>query len=98
MDKRQLIDNRNPRPLKVYKTYQQQIDLLCERELIINDPEFAVKWLQEVGYYRLGLYTHHFWTFDGDGQKLNRFQEGTSFEEIVSLYIFDRGLSLDTPM
>lgn len=80
------------RPLKVYKTYAQQIDLLCERGLIINDPGFATKWLQEAGYYRLSLYMFHFRVTDEDGNKLNKFQDNTTFDEIVSLYVFDRGL------
>lgn len=81
-----------PRPLKDYKTHDEQIDLLRQRGMIIEDPDVATKWLQEVGYYRLSLYTHHFRTANGRGEKQSRFHDGTTFEEIVSLYIFDREL------
>lgn len=80
------------RPLKPYKTYEEQIELLRQRGLIINDSDFAAKWLQEVGYYRLSLYTHHFRITDSNGNRKNRFHANISFEEIVSLYVFDRGL------
>lgn len=60
--------------------------------MVIQDPAFATKWLQEVGYYWLSLYTHHFRTTDKDGEKQSRFHDGTTFEEIVPLYIFDREL------
>ena len=81
-----------PRPLKEYKTYDEQIGILRTRGMIIDDQGFATKWLQEVGYYRLSLYTHHFRNTNGDGGKDNRFPDGATFEEVVSLYVFDREL------
>ncbi|AKK07524.1 abortive infection bacteriophage resistance protein [Corynebacterium testudinoris] len=81
-----------PRPLKSYKTYDQQIALLSSRGMIIGDHQFATKWLQEAGYYRLSLYTHHFRETNSRGKKVNRFRNGTTFEDVVSLYIFDREL------
>lgn len=81
-----------PRPLKDYKTHDEQIALLRHRGMTIGDPAFATTWLQEVGYYRLSLYTHHFRTTDKNGKTQSRFHHGTTFEEVVSLYIFDREL------
>lgn len=82
----------SPRPLKDYKTHAEQIALLRTRGMVIDDPAYATKWLHEVGYYRLSLYTHHFRTANERGEKHGRFHEGTRFDEAVSLYIFDREL------
>lgn len=81
-----------PRPLKDYKTYKEQIDLLRERGMTVEDTVLAAKWLQEVGYYRLSLYAHHFRNADDRGRKQSHFRDGTTFEELVSLYVFDREL------
>lgn len=58
----------------------------------VENTDLAVKWLQVVGYYRFSLYSHHFRTSDGCGIKQNRFSEGTTFEEVLSLCVFDREL------
>lgn len=80
------------RQLKDYKTLQEQIELLTNRGMIINDEELAAKWLREIGYYRLSLYTYHFRKSRNDRNAPHTFRDGSTFENIVALYIFDREL------
>jgi len=41
---------------KPHLTYQQQIDLLKNRRLIVKDEQFAIIKLQHISYYRLSAY------------------------------------------
>jgi abortive infection bacteriophage resistance protein len=65
-----------------------QLELLRDRGLSITNPEFAIKCLQNVSYYRLSVY------FKPYQDQTNRFLPGTSFEVIWNLYSFDRELRL----
>ncbi len=75
--------------MKEFKTYQEQIDLLKTRGLIINDELFVLEKLKEDNYYNIiNGYKDLFIT---PGTKDN-FIIGTTFEEIYYLYDFDRQL------
>jgi abortive infection bacteriophage resistance protein len=65
-------------------TFQEQVDLLKTRGLIINDPEKALQNISRINYYRLSSYYVPF--------QINRnlFKPGTSIEKIFSLYGFDK--------
>lgn len=74
-----------------YKTFDQQIDILKNRGLIINDTEYAKEILSIHNYYNvINGYKNLFCFIDDYGNE--KFITGTTFEEIYSLYEFDREL------
>jgi len=71
-------------------TIAQQIDQLRERGMAFNDTARAAHYLSQINYYRLIAY----WLpFESD-HTTHTFQQGTSFEQVLNLYIFDRELRL----
>jgi abortive infection bacteriophage resistance protein len=72
------------------KTYQEQLNLIKRRGLIIPYEEKALRYLSTISYYRLSAYMIPF-QFD---KEKHLFKEGTTFEEILRIYIFDRKLRL----
>lgn len=73
---------------KPFLTYEQQIDLLKGKHLIVADEEYAKKTLSQIGYFSLiGGYKHPFknWT-------TKMYRDGVTFDDIVSLYTFDESL------
>ncbi len=71
-------------------TFDQQIDRLIERGMEIQDRNRARHYLAHLNYYRLGAY----WLpFEAD-HATHRFRPGTRFDDVVSLYVFDRELRL----
>ena len=71
---------------KKFFTYNQQLDKLeNEKGLIITDRVYAEKMLKSISYYSLiGGYKHPFKHLPS-----GNYQRGVTFEEIVSLYVFD---------
>ena len=77
--------------MKEFKTYQEQIDLLKSRGLVISDENFAMEKLKEDNYYNIiNGYKELFIT---PGTKDN-FINDVTFEEIYALYDFDRVLKI----
>lgn len=75
--------------MKEFKNYNEQIELLKTRGLIIPDREYTLKKLQEENYYNIiNGYKDLFIT---PGTKDN-FINGVTFNEIYELYDFDRAL------
>ena len=74
---------------KPFLTYNEQIyKLKVEKELVINDEDYARSQLQKRGYFALiGGYKHIF--KDPVSQK---YKYGVTFEDIVILYDFDEAL------
>lgn len=70
------------------ETVEQCCFILKERGLIINDQERAIKYLKNVGYFRLTGYMFHLQSKDGK----HNFAAGTKFEDIIALYQFDKKL------
>jgi abortive infection bacteriophage resistance protein len=70
----------------------QQIALLKERGLCVPDEAVARHWLLHVNYYRLRAY----WLplEDAAAHPQHRFIAGTSFDQVVAAYEFDRELRL----
>lgn len=69
---------------KDWLSYEQQVDLLADRGMVIANTEDAAQFLSQVNYYRFSGYFRH-WQYDparGD----NRFFEGTTFEKIRGVY------------
>jgi abortive infection bacteriophage resistance protein len=76
-------------------TVDQQADLLVSRGLICDDLPRVKRYLARIGYYRLSAYWLPFEQPSSDPAKRNHnFHPGTRFDQILSLYIFDRKLRL----
>ncbi|MFD2719896.1 Abi family protein [Hymenobacter monticola] len=76
-----------------YYTKQPQtsaalIQLLLSRGLLIPDHARAIKYLESIGYYRLSGYMY---PLQVPG-KLHHFVAGISFDDVVSMYKFDKRL------
>jgi len=68
---------------------------LRQRGLQFTDEARVQHYLTHIGYYRLSAYWLPFEQAAADGQPRNhQFQPGTTFEQVLSLYIFDRQLRL----
>lgn len=70
------------------ETAEQHCAILSERGLVITDQERAIKYLKSVGYFRLTGYMFHLQSNDGK----HIFVEGTKFDDIITLYQFDKKL------
>lgn len=82
---------------KVWLSYDQQADLLMKERGLIADRENLIRHLREVGYYHLSGYWYIFKRCnspEATDPNDERFIDGTTFEEIWSLYTFDRQLRL----
>lgn len=74
----------NKKPL----TYKQQIDLWEKRGLNIPDHKRAEKYFSRISYYRLSAYALPF------QEVKDVFNDGTTFDNILNTYLFDRKLRL----
>lgn len=81
-------------PAKSWKSIDEQIKILHDRGIIIDDESRAALFLSRVGYYRLSGYWYPFRQFGSDRKRTDNFIDGTSFENVVGLYLFDRKLRL----
>ena len=83
------------KPLKIWKSYADQLSLLEQRGLYIGDRSKAIDYLDRIGYYRLSGYWYPFRQVESSTQKkLDQFIQDCSFEQAVKLYIFDKKLRL----
>lgn len=73
-------------------SFDQQIDLLLSRGMAIPDRSRALRYLTHINYYRLRAYWLPFEEPAGGGN--HQFRAGTQFEDVLSLYIFDRKFRL----
>ncbi len=72
----------------------EMIALFESRNLTVPDRGRARHYLTHINYYRLSGYGYLFEEDHTDGNRSHRFQDGASFEDILSLYVFDRHLRL----
>ncbi|MBR2343967.1 MAG: Abi family protein [Clostridia bacterium] len=73
--------------MKAFFTYEQQIEKLKSKGLIIKDEGAARSFLEREGYYNvINGYSPFFKSPSG------KFYNGTSFEDICNLYAFDKDL------
>ncbi|WP_461169606.1 Abi family protein [Arthrobacter sp. Z1-15] len=63
---------------------------LENRGLVVPDHDRAVRYLRHLGYFRLSPYTI---PFQSDRVQ-HLFREGTVFDDVLNLYVFDRALRL----
>ncbi len=71
---------------KIFKTIDQQIDILRSKGLIINNENQTREILFRENYFFISGYRHMF-TQPGNRDK---FMPGTSFEELYAVFVFDR--------
>lgn len=71
-------------------TIAQQIAQLRARGMVISDTPLAEHYLSQINYYRLTAY----WLPFESNHTTHAFRQGTSFEQVLDLYIFDRELRL----
>jgi abortive infection bacteriophage resistance protein len=84
---------------KPHLTYEKQVDKLIERGLEVPDREAAESILKSIGYYRLSGYLHTLRPIDPRGEaehdvRLDRYVAGSTFQQAVDLWSFDRSLRL----
>ncbi len=73
--------------MKAFSTYEEQIKILKERDLIFNDEPLFIEMLKKTGYYNLiNGYSFIFKNQD------NKFLNSASDYDIVALYKFDKNL------
>ena len=76
-------------------TIDEQVRLLRERGLVFGSEDLARRWLLTVGYYRLSAYWLPYEEPPEPGRtRSKRFRAGTSLEDVIDVYIFDRKLRL----
>src|SRR5699024_3783427 len=81
------------RAAKVYRSYDEQVEILAERAMRIHDRHWAVTRLREVSYYRLSGYWYPFRMMRADGNgRADRFFPGSDLHDVVALYDFDARL------
>ncbi|HAR1441592.1 TPA: Abi family protein [Enterococcus faecium] len=74
-----------------YKTFDEQLDILKKRELIIDDPAFAVEALKSLSYYTLvNGYKDLFLLKDLPDEK---YREGTTFSMLYQIHWLDLTMS-----
>jgi len=71
-------------------TFEDQLDRLIERGMVVDDRAQALRYLEHLNYYRIGAYWLPFEADHGTHQ----FRDGTRFEDVLNLYVFDRALRL----
>jgi len=95
---------------KPWLTLEQQLEQLRSRGMHVSDPVKALTYLHRIGYYRLSGYWFAFrersrpccvWDARNDRRHdkvetlaLDGFKPGTTFQNAVDLYVFDKDLRL----
>lgn len=89
------------KPIKPWLSFQDQLQQLHDRGLLVDKPAAALDYLERVGYYRLSGYWYPLRAIDqaastaqGKAVRLDTFVPGSRFEDVVRLYIFDKKLRL----
>ena len=86
-----------------WKAFEEQIDLLKSRGMIIDEQDSALHYLKNLGYYRLSAYWYPFRSFELKQDpatssieyiRQDNFVPNTYFNDAVELYLFDKKLRL----
>jgi len=80
------------RPLSI----SDQAELLIDRGLICDDEGLLCRYLESAGYYRLSVYWMPFEypSEEGCSSRNHKLRPGTTFDQVLELYNFDRRLRL----
>ena len=73
---------------KIFKTLDEQIDILASKGLVINDVEGAKEVLFKENYFFVSGYRSLFMADFRD----RKFIKGTTFEELYAMFLFDRNI------
>ena len=71
---------------KNFKTLDEQVKILKQKGMTIHDEAYVKEVLLRENYFFLNGYRHLFMNSSED----KTFKEGTTFEELYSLFLFDR--------
>lgn len=89
------------KPLKPWTSFRDQLAQLEQRGMVVEDQTAAMDYLERIGYYRLSGYWYPMRSIDiaaslkqGKAVRSNLFVDGTRFEDVVHLYVFDKKLRL----
>lgn len=86
--------------MKIYAkpplTTEKLIEHLQSRELKFTNVADALRHLANIDYYRMRAYMQPFRETEQDENRVTHFKEGSTWEKIYALYIFDRKLRLLT--
>jgi len=88
-------------PLKPWRSFQEQLEMLKARGLLVDNDSAALDYLRRIGYYRLSGYWYPLRMIDPIASAAQRkpvrrdeFVPGSRFEDVVRLYVFDKKLRL----
>lgn len=87
-DQLQNLKSQNNKYEKEHKTFEEQLELLKSRGLIINNEDYALLKLKHINYYRLSAYFLPL-QYPKNSENSNRFLPDTTFEKLLELYYFD---------
>ena len=73
---------------KIFKTIDEQVEILKSKGLVIDDEYSTKETLLRENYFFISGYRHPFI----DNSKYRRFREGSNFRELYALFTFDRCL------
>ena len=69
-------------------SFEEQLNVLEQRKLVVENKEEAIHFLQAISYYRLSAYFLPY-------QKVkDNFNEQVTFRQIIDTYLFDKELRL----
>ena len=71
---------------KQFKNLDEQVEILKNKGMVVKDERYAKRVLLRENYFFLNGYRHLFLK----SEKEKSFKEGTTFEEMYSLFLFDR--------
>ena len=77
------MDSNNVPSVKRPTTFEEQVEILKGRGLIITNADFAIRTLQRINYYRLSAYTLSL-------KHNDQYHPHITFDHVVKLYEFDR--------
>ncbi|WP_025835227.1 Abi family protein [Bacteroides rodentium] len=76
---------------KPYSSPEQIVQILKSRGMLIKDGHKVGNYLMNIGYHRLSAYIYPFYKSPKSELKL---KEGTTFEQVLTLYRFDKKLRI----
>lgn len=85
--------------LKNYITVDECLDIMLMRGMNIPDRDFARRFIERTGYYRLSAFCYPFRDFcelpGGAGRvRCDRFRDGTTFDQVTAFYLWDKRVRL----
>jgi abortive infection bacteriophage resistance protein len=76
---------------KSYSSPEQIVQILKQRGMLMDDERKVENYLMNIGYHRLSAYIYPFYKSPKSDLQL---KEGTTFEQVLVLYRFDKKLRI----